>query len=415
MNKIEYSKENMQGIYKKYKCDISKNETVLIEATEIFNIPIDRTRMEDYSILNFDINIPSIRINDKKNNTIYTSTYIDNDTHNVNCVLAESPTRKVENFYYTGSKNPIKSTATFFNGEYDLVFEREMFNNDCQMTVSLAKNMEYEGQNIKQQLFNKIYRNVYNNKKKTGIFEQEYTYMPEYLMQWDDFEDTQDRYTYMNNDNVIYKTFDLNKKDYCICKYGICFENTKMPIDNFIANKLAGTIKSFPLINQKDIMSAMMINVRTQDGIYHTLQVYKDIEALHVEYNTKKHYFGEQYHEETINNVEYSLQNLNNETISSEEIRVILSSLQTKINDPKVLSVILNELNNFSTKIDVKKGNIQGETDKLSPKLFIEKSFEDICALVDANRDDYFKLIQEQYNIMANINAENDQTRTLKK
>lgn len=55
--------------------------------------------------------------------------------------------------------------------------------------------------------------------------------------------------------------------------------------------------------------------------------------------------------------------------------------------------------------MDIKKGTTQEELDLLSPKLFINKSFDEICALVNANQDDYFRLAAEQFDNLTNCSS----------
>lgn len=174
--------------------------------------------------------------------------------------------------------------------------------------------------------------------------------------------------------------------------------------------------KDYPLLNEASINSAMMFRFGTGDGIHHSLQVYKGKDAISVMYHSEKHHYEGKYYEETIANEEYGLPNLSDGTISSEEIQNLLSSLQARLEDNEVLDIISNELNTFGTKIDIRKGMVQEELDPISPKLFMDKSFDEICALISANKDDYFGLIREQFETAINVNGtpEKSQSKVLK-
>ena len=77
--------------------------------------------------------------------------------------------------------------------------------------------------------------------------------------------------------------------------------------------------------------------------------------------------------------------------------------------------MIKNELNTFGTKIDVidiRKETVQEEPDPISPKLFIDKPFDEICSLVSEKKDDYFKLIKEQFETAAGINKTKEKAPT---
>ena len=65
---------------------------------------------------------------------------------------------------------------------------------------------------------------------------------------------------------------------------------------------------------------------------------------------------------------------------------------------------IPNELNNFDTETDIKKGMLQEEFDLVFLKLLMNKSFDEICSLVSANKDFYFSLIREQLEIATYVN-----------
>lgn len=65
---------------------------------------------------------------------------------------------------------------------------------------------------------------------------------------------------------------------------------------------------------------------------------------------------------------------------------------------------ISSELNNFDAEIGIKKGMLQEEFDLIFSKLFRNKSFDEICSLVSANKDFYFSLIREQLEIAAYVN-----------
>lgn len=424
-DRIEYLKRAIKRTYKRYTGERTDGKATLLDVAKFFNIPIDKSRLEDYIVEKIDYTTPSIQIKDEKNGITFTAVYTCNaDLLNFsggmqfNSVISTSPIRKEEILYYIGSETPIITKMTFTDGEYDLVFEREMANsvgifvNDgVKMAVRYLQNIVYDGRDVKQPLFNRIYKNSYRNEKFDGVFEQTYTYGPHRFIKWDD---TQDKYAYIRNNNVIYGINELEQKGLCNYLRGICFESTDIPAsDYFPLNMYA---KDYPLLNEGNINSAMIFRFGTGDAIHHSLQVYKSNDAISILFHSEKHHYEGEYRVETIANEEYGLSNLSAGTISSEEIQNVLSSLQEKLVDGEVLSVISSELNAFGTKIDIRKGTIQEELDPLHPRVFIDKSFDEICALVSTNKDDYFKFIREQFETVANINQtiEKGQAKILK-
>lgn len=424
-DRIEYLKRAIKRTYKRYTGERTDGKATVLDVAKFFSIPIDEARMDDYVITNINCSTPSIEIIDRKNATSYTATYTgDADLLNFsgemkfNKVVSISPLRKEEVLYYIGDEIPIITKMTFTDGEYDLVFEREIANSvgifskdGIKMAIIYAQNIVYDGRKVKQPLFNRIYKNSYKNKVYDGTFEQTYTYGPHHFIKWDD---TQDKYAYIRNNTVIYGINELKKKGYCDYLRGVCFESTNIPTsDYFPLNMYA---RNYPMLNEANIKSAMMFNFRTEDGIHHSLQVYKCKDTINVMYHSKKYHYEGICDEETIANEEYGLPNLFDGTISSEEIQNVLSSIQARIDNNIVFSIISNELNTFGAKIDIRKGIVQEELDPLSPQKFINKSFDEICALVSANKDDYFRLIREQFETAINANGtlEKGQSKVLK-
>ncbi len=424
-DRIEYLKRAIKRTYKRYIGERTDGKATLLDVAKFFNIPVDESRIDDYVVKKIDYDTPSIEITDEKNVVSYTAAYTDDanllnysGAEKFNSVISTSPLRTEESLYYIGSETPIITKMTFSDGEYDLVFEREMANsvrifvNDgVSMAVSYLQNIVYDGRNIKQPLFNRIYKNCYRNEEFDGVFEETYTYGPRRFIKWDN---SQDKHAYIRNNNVIYVINELEQKDLCNYLRGICFESTNVPISGYFPDNMYA--KDYSLLSEDNIKSAMIFRIGTEDGIHHSLQVYKGRDVISVMYHSDKHHYEENYYEETIANEEYDLPNLSDGTISSEEIQNILSSLQARLGDIKAFSAISNELNTFGTKIDIRKGIVQEELDPLSPKIFIDKPFDEICSLVSANKDDYFRLMREQFETATNINrnSEKVQSKVLK-
>lgn len=392
---IEYLREEIKRTYKKYKEDGTK----ILELSSFFNIPIDEARMDDYVVNNISYSTPRIEIIDQKNDIFYTATYTGDASLlnysgpiQFNSVVSISPSKKEEKLYYIKDKNPIVSRATFSDGNYDLIFEREN-SNRCAVTtkVRYLQNINRNGRNVKQPLLNKIYRN-----SETSSFEQTYTYG---LRNFIRLYDNQDKYTYTNYNGVIYGINELEQKDKCKYLRGICFESTNIPKTNYLP--LGMDIKNYPLLNATDVNSAMIFKFGTGFGRHYSLQAYKSEDKIKVMYSSTE-YQSKEDDGGTIVNKEYYLPNLSNGTISNEEIQNISSLLKIQLEDNKALETILEELNTFGTKINIRRGLVQEEIDSISPKLFINRTFDEICSLVDANKDYYFNLVKGQFENLTN-------------
>ena len=423
--KVEYVKRTIKKTYERYIGKSHDEKATLLDVAKFFNIPVEKSRIEDYAIKSFDEETPSLEIVDKKNTISYVATYTgDTDLLNFsgpaqfNYVISTSPTRKEENLYYIGSETPIITQMTFTEGEYDLTFEREMphsvslfANDEVKMAIRYLQNLVYEGRNVKQSLLNKIYENSYRSGKVDDTFEHTYTYGRPRFIKWNG---SQDKYVYWKDNHVIYGINELTQDDLSNYFCGVCFESTNIPIRNYFPRNLHE--EDYPLLKNKDICSAMIFRF-CQGDIYNSFQAYKDKETIRIIYHCKKHHYDEtDYYQENLADEEYRLPVLSEGTITSQEIKMISSSFQARLGNTINLDILLNELNNFGSKIDIKNGTLQEEHDSLSPKYFINQSFNDICRLISANKEEYFQLISKQFIDATNISAalEKEKSKVLK-
>ena len=425
---IEKLKSAIKITYKRYTGERTDGKVTLKDVAKFFNIPVDRKRTEDYIISKIDYDTPSIEIKDQKNNISYAATYTGRaelldfyGPTQFNSVISTSPIRTEENLYYIGNDTPIITKMTFTDGEYELVFEREMPNSvgfviqdGIEMSIKYLQNITHNDKVVKKQLFRKIYKiyeNKSNNENFNSSFERFYTFGTQHRIKWGN---SQDKYIYLTKTGVVYGINESEQKEIYNYLRGICFENTDIPsIKSYFPLNLDS--KDYPLLNDSNIKSAMILKMRTKDSVNHSLKIYKS-DVISVMYlSNKLEKFNEDYHYKTIAQEEYGLPNLSDGTITSEEIQHILSSLQKRLGNSIVFNVIKNELNTFGTKIDVidiRKEAVQEEPDPISPKLFIDKPFDEICSLVSEKKDDYFKLIKEQFETAAGINKTKEKAPT---
>ena len=143
----------------------------------------------------------------------------------------------------------------------------------------------------------------------------------------------------------------------------------------------------------------MLFIAATADDVRHKMEIYKKEDSINIRY------YSEKYYPEImpVATEELILPNVSAEKISSNEIENILSLLQEKIEDSLIFNIIKRELTTFATKIDNRKRLVQEELDPLSPKLLIDKSFDEINTLINENKNAYFSLIAEQFRNAVNI------------
>ena len=411
-NKIKHLKTKIKKTYERYTSERTDGKATISDVANFFNIPIDQSRMGDYIINNINYSTPAIEIIDQKNNVFYNAEYTGDANLldysgpvQFNSVISTSPLRKEEILYYIGNDTPVAIKLTFKDEDYELTFERENINSvgissssGAVIIIRYLQNINYNGKNVKQPLFNKIYKNSYRYENCIGSFEQTYTYgMSNFIR----LHDTQDKYTYTKDGNVIYGINELQQENGCKYLRGICFESTNVFKHYYLPFNMDE--KNYPLLNETDVNSAMIFKFGTGFGHHYALQVYKDEEKIKIIYSFNE-LQSTKDEEETMVNNEYYLPNLSSGTISNEEIQSVLSLLKIQLDGNKALETILSELNTFGTKIDIRKGLIQEDIAPISPKLFMNKSFDEIDSLVGTNKDYYFSLAKEQFEMLTNTN-----------
>ena len=411
-DRIEYLKKAIKRTYKRYTGERTDGNASLKDVAKYFNIPIDESRLEDYCINKIDFNISSIEIIDKKTNTTYFSKYTSSaDLLNYsggevkfNSLLVLTPMHKVENLYYIGIENPIIEKMTFNDGEYDLVFEREFansvgpfINDGIQFAIRYLQQLNCKNRNVKQELLTRMYKDIYRDGKHNGSFEQLYTYGYNYFVKRND---TQDKYTYTKDSNIIYGINELEQKDNHYILRGICFENTNVNLKEYFPYNM--NADNYPVLKDKKIKSAMIFNGFTGNS-RHSLEIYKSDFNTYIMYYVRERGCGD-----TTINQELNLPLLNVGNISNDEIQIILENLNNQYCDDEFIKLISKELKTFGKKIDIRKNINQEEYDVLNPKLFINKSFTEIGKLIDANKEEYFKLISNQFETATNISQDNE-------
>lgn len=439
-DKLNYLKRQIKRTYKRYTGERNDGKATLIDVLKLFNIYIDEARLEDYMVETIDYSIPSIKVLDKKTYTTYEAKYTDKadllnywgGTDFVN-VICSNPNYKLESLYYIGSNALIVAKMTFTEGDYELTFEKEMGNSvgfgldaKNKFAIRYTKNVQIKNQNAKQLLLSKIFM----NKDDFETLEQNYTYSTQHFIKYDD---QYDKYCYNQKYNTIYGVNDLVVNDLIHYLHGICFESTNVDTRRYLPYSI--DLKDFSELSDKaTLQSAIVFRGGTDNGIHHAFKILKTknqspniIENGQVNYDIYLDYvaikwnrgFKEDGRPERIKTVvaqkRVRYPRINDGNITSQEIKNIIKVLDTEFEDNIFIQTIINELKTFTNKMDIRNGLIQEEFDPLSPKLFINKTFDEISTLISTNKDDYFKLIREQFENATNINKDNILTRNLKK
>ena len=427
-DKIEYLKRAIKRTYKRYIGERTDGNATLIDVLKFFNISIDESRIEDYKISKIDYKTPSIEVIDTKDSTLFLAKYTSNanllnySDGEVRFIELSSinDKRRMDSLFYIENEIPIIERMTFTSGNYDLVFEREMPNSDgvlsndeIKFEVRYLQNLEYDRHNVQQELLTKIFINSYNNEELSNFFEQEYAYS--FKKNFSIKKNSQNKYAYISNGNVIYGINEFKQENICHYLNGICFENSNVDVRKYLPFRIKSDNQIFSVDNAKSIM---IFVGGTDDAIHHNFTISKIKSLNNVEdkqsYDIYLNYEAirwEQFNDENempqhkkvvVASKTSRYPKIENGNITSLEIKFIIDDLDIEFKDNKFIQLVINELRTFANKIDIQKGISEEKLDPLSPKLFINKSFDEICDLISPNQDDYFKLVAEHFDNLTN-------------
>lgn len=438
-DKEEYLKRVIKRTYKRYIGERTDGKATIVDVLKFFNISIDTTRLEDYDIESIDYNIPSIKVVDKKDNTTVTSKYTEDakllnysgNTKFINVIIT-NPNYRIESLYYTNSTIPIISQLTFIKDDYELTFEKERENYfgfgisaDTRFVIRYKKNIKEGRKTGKQSLLTKIYQI-----KDSNTFEQDYTYDLQHLI---NYNDRQDKYCYNEFGTIIYGINNIEIKDKLHQFNGVCFEKINKEFRRYLPYNI--NEKDFTRYFNKNVCkSAIIFTGSTDEGIHHFLTISKNKTSnndntlttddnIHLKYEaikwksiTKEDGIPDQ-EKVIIAKKELQVAKINDDNISSLEIQSILEQLTAKENediDNIFIQTVINELMNFINKLEIQKGFKEEPIDELSPKEFINKTFEEIYTLISNDKDKFFDLISNQFHNATNIKLEQGHTKILK-
>lgn len=89
--------------------------------------------------------------------------------------------------------------------------------------------------------------------------------------------------------------------------------------------------------------------------------------------------------------------------ITSRELKNITTVLDTEFEDNTFIQFVIKELETFGNRMDIQNGVLEEVLDVLSPELFIDKTFAEIYDLVSSDKEEYFRIIKEQFENATHI------------
>lgn len=409
--------ENIEKLKTKIKLSYEKGN--LKELAECFNIPVDESRLDDYSIVDF--NYVSLQVFDKKNNVVYSAcinrcpNWYNSNNNGIpfNHVIITNSEFKEEYLYSVGCDTPFISRMTFLNGDYSLVFKREKDNTGTSMTVQYLKSVDFDGRRVEQELLTKIYGKHLDSEEQFDYdFEQEFTYAPG-VHRYVEYKDTSDKYLYnIRNKNIIYGINEYERGN-CFYLYGLCAENDDIDFSRFLPLNMK--LDEFPSLKEKPkIACVFKCGI---DGIHHKLEIFERNGQIILRHYSNRFNEKCEGNLEIVDNQEFVLKQFYPDLLSGEMLFIndAFGDVYKKI-DSNFAEVISNELLSFASLFKLREMPLAKYLYKepISPRLLIDKPFEEIAEDVIANSGVYFEKAEEIFRSLANIPQEEPIVKELK-
>lgn len=414
-----FKRDLIEEIKKIYK-ENTDEKVVLINLASLFKIPIDASRLDNYQIVKIDFETLSLEVLDTKTTTTFISSYSpysevlgwaspDNENLlNYINVTSFTPFCERESIYNVDEETPILERITIHNNEYGLCFERTRPNviraysrqDGTQFLIKYYKEVEDENNKRKDKrvydLLSSIYKSNYVEKKYINFFNRLLIHDNEET--WS--KNRPDQFYFDMEGNI---TVGSKFKSERFIIEGACFE--KIDKNSLIEATFNTTqqIKNYSNFDISSIGFATLyagFNYSNKSISYHDLEITKINDKVQVHYKIE-----ERLKQNSIRDIKFELSNLCLEDITLIEIDIIIQELQSRIDSDEFIQYVINELQRFKSKLEIKDGLVQETISTLSPELLIDKTFDEIQNLVKENRDNYFRIISKQFDSITNIES----------
>ena len=405
----------------KYISDDSSDDS-LVDLCSIFKIPIDSTRVNDYSILEYNFNIQDsyLKIYDSQNGITYKSSFSNNseilgrvypdDSTRMNfvTVVASDSSSNHEFMYYVEKDIPDMERLTIINDGEEICLLRSMPGviNKFQVSDGVELDVSYSLTNEDGKdydLFYSIYKTGYKFKKNYESFEQ--LSVSNNLFNHD--FDIPVRFSLAIDGNISTGMKFMNN-NYAI--YGACFEKID---DNVLKEMLCWDCDYIVNYNGYDtsqnvvsLYSGNYYDYDNQSCLFNNLEIIKEDDNIRISYKIcDTNRFDEvngRLVNETILNRELNVPIVSEGIVTIEEIDSIIDALNSELGDIGFIKHVISDIELFKEKLIVKKGNVPEILRPLSAKSLFNKSFEEIRSMILSNKSYYFEMIKDDFEIISN-------------
>ncbi len=391
-------KENLINIKNLLKKSENYNTSeFLLLLIKLFKLPLDSNNLNNYTIENIDLNNLIVRIKDNKANINYLAKY----TNNKYIEIYQNNQNYSKYLLYIIDRNlPLEEILSFYNDNKKIDFIKdypfvigENINSKHKLSIRYSENNQL---NKLYPLLTKIY-----GIEEGETLEQSYTYDKENFLRKNN---SQNEYSYLSDNNLIYGHIKHTTNNNHLF-WSACVENADMPIKDYIPDHI-----NLTKFTQLDKAKSTFIFRETNDlAIRHILNIYKYFDKIHIKYNIVKY---EKNKEKTLYKRKKDIISLSPNNITISEINNIINVLKNEFKYNSFMINVISELTTFKNKIQEKNGLYKKEEKEIvTPKKFFDMKEEDLIKEITLHKEQYFNLLEQDYQNIINSNNLNSYKR----
>jgi len=386
------------------------DEKMLLEILQVFNIPLDTTRLNDYRITKYELdkNLRHliIEIIDTKTHTVFeiinstvskiTGRAFADEGDRFNTVTIKDSNTERNIYYYEGEALPSLEEAKISYGDYSIFLSKSEpyvirgWNKfDCDyFLIQLCAydknvlNLKYTT-NYKERCIKSFRQVAVADRLSIGFLDIGF--------------DCSNHFCYEESSGNIILGNKLKSPKWYID--GACFEEfNKSAFEGLFYDEFdASPLYQYPIseLNNESFIVYKGYSFLEETSYTHLISITKTNEGIKINYTIKDR--DMQSLQPIILDTGFVIPISNEGKITVDEINMLIAELQTRFPDDDFIAFIISELESFINRISIRDGVEEEVLSPINPKVLYGKPFSDVYEEISSNKDYYFSLLQELF------------------